>query len=274
VTLQLDLDRLADLLRAATLAEIRPRWRHLAPDMVRAKSNAADLVTEADESAERFIRAGAAEFLPDALFVGEESVAADPALLDRLAGAELALVVDPVDGTGNFAAGMPLFAVMAAVVYRGETVAGLIYDPFADDFVLAERGAGAFVSRADGTREALRIAEPVPLAEMVGAASMAFVPNPGRAAVYANLAKLRTASAYRCAGHEYRAFASGHLHFVFFSKLMPWDHLAGSLISAEAGAYGGRLDGSRYRVGPTEGQLLWAPDRDSWEALRREVFTL
>lgn len=274
MTARIDVERLALLLKAAAAAEILPRWRRLTPDMVRAKSNPADLVTEADEAAERFIRAGVAEFLPDALFLGEESVSADPALLDRLAGAELAVVVDPVDGTGNFAAGLPLFAVMAAVVYRGETVAGIIYDPMADDFVMAERGGGAMVRRADGTSYGLKVAAPMVLEEMVGAASMAFIPRAARTAVYPNLAKVRTASAYRCAGHEYRAFASGHLHFLFFSKLMPWDHLAGTLIATEAGAYGALLDGTPYRAGPIGGELLWATDRTSWETLRREVFVL
>ena len=274
MTPDIDVDRLCRLLKSAAAKEILPRWRRLTPDMVRAKSNPADLVTEADEAAERFIRAGVEEFLPGALFVGEESVAADPGLVNRLADAELAVVVDPVDGTGNFAAGLPLFAVMAAVVYRGETVAGIIYDPFADDFVMAERGSGAIVRRADGTSHGLQAAPPVVLEEMVGAASMAFIPRPVRAAVYPNLAKVRTASAYRCAGHEYRAFASGNLHFLFFSKLMPWDHLAGTLIASEAGAYGALLDGSPYCANTTDGELLWATDRQSWETLRREVFVL
>ena len=157
---------------------------------------------------------------------------------------------------------------------RGETVAGIIYDPFADDFVMAERGSGAIVRRADGTSHGLQAAPPVVLEEMVGAASMAFIPRPVRAAVYPNLAKVRTASAYRCAGHEYRAFASGNLHFLFFSKLMPWDHLAGTLIASEAGAYGALLDGSPYCANTTDGELLWATDRQSWETLRREVFVL
>ena len=270
----LDLDRLADVLREAARTEILPRWRKLTPEMVRTKSNPADLVTEADEAAERLIRARVAGLLPGATFIGEESVAANPALLDEVAKADLAVVVDPVDGTGNFAAGLPLFAVMAAVVARGETVAGLIYDPFADDTVMAEQGAGAFALGADGSRARLCAAPPVALAEMMGAASLSFLPRPVRAATYANLAKVRTSSAYRCAGQEYRIFGSGHLHFLFHSKLMPWDHLGGTLIAAEAGAHVARLDGSSYGPGDIEGSLLVAADRDSWNLLRREVFTL
>jgi fructose-1,6-bisphosphatase/inositol monophosphatase family enzyme len=269
-----DVAQLAEILREAARAEILPRWRRLSPDMVRTKSHAADLVTEADEAAERLIRARVAALLPGAAFVGEESVAADPELIGKVATADLAIVVDPVDGTGNFAAGLPLFAVMAAVVEKGETVAGLIYDPFADDAVVAEKGSGAFILGPDGSKPRISVAEPKPLGEMVGAASISMLPMEERARVGANLAGTRIASAYRCAGHEYRAFASGHLDFLFFHKLMPWDHLAGALIAAEAGAHVARLDGSEYRPSMTSGGLLLAPDAASWNALRSQIFTL
>ncbi|MFY8032369.1 MAG: inositol monophosphatase family protein, partial [Devosia sp.] len=72
------------ILRDAAKAEILPRFRRLDDSMVRQKSEAIDLVTEADEQAERMIKARVAELAPHALFVGEESVAADPTLLDRL----------------------------------------------------------------------------------------------------------------------------------------------------------------------------------------------
>ncbi|RYE75294.1 MAG: inositol monophosphatase, partial [Hyphomicrobiales bacterium] len=135
----IDVDALMTILRDAAKAEILPRFRRLDASMVRQKTEAIDLVTEADESAERMIKALVAELAPEALFVGEESVAADPSLLDRMNDADLAVVVDPVDGTANFAAGLPLFAVMASVVSKGETVAGIIYDPMGDDWFVAHR---------------------------------------------------------------------------------------------------------------------------------------
>jgi fructose-1,6-bisphosphatase/inositol monophosphatase family enzyme len=68
--------------------------------------------------------------------------------------------------------------------------------------------------------------------------------------------------------------ASGHCHCVMFNKLMPWDHLGGTLICAEAGAHVAKFDGSPYRVGDLEGGILIATDRDSWSLLRREIFTV
>jgi len=272
--MSIDLEALANILRDAAKAEVLPRFRRLDPGMVRQKSEAIDLVTEADEAAERRIMADVAALVPQATFIGEESVAADPSLLDSLKDAELAVVVDPIDGTANYAAGMPLFAVMAAVVANGETVAGVIYDPMGDDWVLAERGGGAWQKRPDGHAERLKSAAPVPLDQMVGTASVGFLSMDVRPAILANLAKVRLAASYRCAGHEYRTLVAGHLHYAMFNKLMPWDHLAGTLIAQEAGGYVARFDGSAYLPHHTAGGILAAPDRDSWEQLRRQVFTL
>jgi fructose-1,6-bisphosphatase/inositol monophosphatase family enzyme len=270
----IDVSALMTILRDAARAEILPRFRRLDPGMVRQKSEAIDIVTEADEAAERMIKAAVAQLAPDALFVGEESVAAQPALLDVLADAELAVVVDPVDGTANFAAGLPLFAVMAAVVRKGETIAGIIYDPMGDDWLVAEKGSGAFMRRPDGTSVRLKVATPPALDQMVGTVSITYLPQASKAAVLMNLAKVRVSAHYRVAGHDYRLLAGGHSHFTMYNKLMPWDHLPGTLISQEAGGYARRLDGSEYRPGHVSGGLIVTTDPDTWNLLRREVFTL
>lgn len=274
MTLPLDVARLADLLRQAAKAEILPRFRRLGSGDIRSKSEATDLVTEGDEAAERMLRREIEALVPNALFVGEETVAADPALLGRLPDADFAVVVDPIDGTFNFASGIPAFGVMASVVWKGETVAGIIYDPMGDDWVMAEKGAGAFLRRPDGSSQQLRVSPPAPLSQMVGMASTGFLPAERRAEILGNLAKVRYVMSYRCAAQEYRAFASGYAHYLMYNKLMPWDHLAGALIAVEAGAHVARFDGSRYLPRHTSGGLLLSTDSQSWETLRREVFTL
>ena len=270
----IDTLELAAILREAAKAEIMPRFRRLAAEDVKQKTSATDLVTEADTKAEHFIKREVEKRWPGTLVVGEESVAADPTLLDKLAGADIAITVDPVDGTANFAAGLPLFAVMAAVVVKGETVAGIIYDPVGDDWMLAERGGGAWLRRADGYSTRLKVSTPVALEDVVAHVSIAFLPRERKPEILANFAKFRIAANYRVAGHDYRTFASGHCHAVMFNKLMPWDHLPGTLISIEAGGYVRKFDGSLYRPGELGGGLLLATDPDSWALLRREVFTL
>src|SRR5690606_22759232 len=134
---------------------------------------------------EQVIRERVEVALPEALFVGEESVAADLGLLPKLAEADLAVVVDPIDGTANYAAGLPLFATMAALVKGGETVAGIIYDPMGDDWFIAEKGSGAWLRRPDGEAIRLHVAEPLPLEQMVGMASVAYMPADKRPEILA-----------------------------------------------------------------------------------------
>jgi fructose-1,6-bisphosphatase/inositol monophosphatase family enzyme len=248
-----------------------PRFRALHPENVREKNSAIDLVTDADEAAERFIKAESVKLFPDATFIGEESVAANPALLNSLGEMDLAIVVDPIDGTANFAAGMPLFAVMASVVAKGETIAGILYDPLGRDFLLAAKGGGAFFDRK-GNRARIHVAGSVEVENMVGTGSVNMFPPGERRQIFRNLAEVRVFANYRNAGHEYWAMATGHLHFCFYKRLMPWDHLAGSLVVQEAGGYVRRLDGSPYRVTDLEGGLLAATDKRSWRALQETLF--
>ena len=269
----INVETLCQVLRDAAKAEVVPRFRHLDKGMIKVKSEAIDLVTVADQASERFIAERVRGLWPDALFIGEEAVAADPDVLAQLDDADLAVVVDPIDGTANYAAGLPLFAVMAAVISQGETVAGIIYDPMGDDWMLAEKGSGAFLRFPNGEQQKLQVSSPLPLNQMVGTASIAYI-GASRGRILSNLDKVRVVANYRCAGHDYRLFASGHTQFAMFNKLNPWDHLAGALICEEAGAYLRRFDGSVYQPHHREGGLLITTDRDSWDTLRREVFDL
>ncbi len=263
-----DLAVVESALRDAARTEIMPRFRCLAVTDVRAKTGPHDLVTQADEAAERAIATILRREFPGCLVVGEEETAANPALLDGLAGADLAFVVDPVDGTSNFVAGLPLFACMAAAIMRGEVVGAVIHDPVGDDSALALRGEGAWTETPDGRRHDLRVSAPVPVAQMVGTASWRYLPEPLRARVCANLPLLGASWDYRCAGHEYRLLACGHCHFLLFHKLMPWDHAPGWLLHREAGGFSARFDGSPYAPAVTAGGLICTPDEASWLALR------
>ncbi|WP_027143672.1 inositol monophosphatase family protein [Mesorhizobium sp. WSM3626] len=266
------IDWLAGILAEAAQAEIMPRFRRLGDGDIRQKTSAADLVTEADVNAERLITARLRERYPSAMMVGEEACSENPALLDGLGDAELAFTIDPVDGTFNFASGVPLFGVMLAVVVRGETVAGIIHDPVGKDWLIAARGAGSHIRHAHGTLEKVHVAAPVPISQMTGAISWQYLDEPERSRLARNQTKALSQFAYRCAAHEYRLLASGHAHFIVYNKLMPWDHLPGVLIHQEAGGHAARIDGSAYLPSHVDGGLLVAPDQDSWQELRRELW--
>jgi len=267
-----DLDDLVDILRRAAKDEIMPRFARLDPADVKVKSHASDFVTVADEAAERAIEAAARSRFGDFLFVGEEAMERDPHLCDGLATAPRALVVDPIDGTFNFANGIPAFAVIAAIVEHGVTVAGAIYDPVRDDTVVAFAGGGAHLLRADGARTPLRVASPRPLAEMHGSISWAYAPEPLRSRLLSGMAGVWGAYNYRCGGQEFRLLAAGGAHFGYHHKLSPWDHAAGELIHREAGGHAAHVDGSPYAAHHRDGGLLLAPDAASWDELRTLLF--
>jgi fructose-1,6-bisphosphatase/inositol monophosphatase family enzyme len=268
-----DLLDLAGILAEAADTEIMPRFRHLGSGEITTKSGPQDFVTVADRAAERFVQGRVADRFPKAVFVGEETTAADPSRLGLIAGAELVVVVDPIDGTFNFANGLPLFGVMAAVVVEGVTVGAVIYDPVGRDHALALKGEGAwFRTRDGGAERRMRVAAPAPLRQMHGSISWPYLPDGLREAVARRLPRLWGCYGYRNAAHEYRLAAAGGCHFVLYAKLMPWDHLPGHLIHAEAGGYSAHFDGTPYVPTDTDGGLLLAPDRDSWQAIRDALF--
>ncbi|HRO60212.1 MAG TPA: inositol monophosphatase [Burkholderiaceae bacterium] len=266
-----ELPIIANMLASVAAQELMPRFRTLQSLRVSQKTSPFDLVTEADEHAERAIALQLLRRFPEALVVGEEASESDTTLLSRLQGAPLAFVVDPLDGTSNFASGMPLFGVIVAVVEHGEAVAGLIHDPVCNRTSWAFRGAGAWSDAADGTRSRLRVAPTAALGSMHGIVGTNFLPEPTRSTVNRNLSRLGMTNWFRCAAHEYRLAAAGHCHVLFYNRLMPWDHAAGWLIHREAGGYGAHFDGSQYRPFHTQGGLLCAPDESAWHQVREAL---
>ncbi len=131
------------LLKDVAEEVINPRFRSLAAEQIDEK-NPGDLVTVADHEAEERITAALHSAYPDALVLGEEATASDPALLERFRSADHAFTVDPVDGTKNFVHGKKDHAVMVAELRSGDVVRGWIWQPQHELAYVAERGAGAW----------------------------------------------------------------------------------------------------------------------------------
>lgn len=263
---------LGSVLADAAHTEIMPRFARLSGVDRRKKTSAFDIVTEADEAAEvAILSALRARHGTGAACIGEESAGCDPSLLPSIATADLAFIIDPLDGTTNFASGLPLFGVMAAVTVAGEVVAAAIHDPVRADTAYAIRGGGAWMESAAGERTALQVAPPVPVGEMECVVGTNFLPEPLRTEVNSRLSRLGMSTWFRCAAHEYRLAAAGHVHALFYNKLMPWDHAAGWLLHREAGGCSGHFDGSGYLPSHTTGGLVCAPDRRSFAAVREAL---
>ena len=116
-------ERVAELMRETAAAELLPRFRNLAKDEVRQK-RPGDIVTVADVASEQRLANGLAKILPGVPVVGEEAVEKDPGLLDLVARpGEACWIVDPLDGTANFAAGRDRFAMIICLVQDATAVA-------------------------------------------------------------------------------------------------------------------------------------------------------
>jgi fructose-1,6-bisphosphatase/inositol monophosphatase family enzyme len=261
-----DPEQVAAIIREVAAAAILPRFRKLTAGDIVPKGSRGDFATTADLEAERLLGQRMAALLPGSLVVGEEAAEKRPGLLAAIAGEDPVWIIDPLDGTHNFADGLARFAVMVALARAGETEAAWIHDPLAGRTVIAQRGGGAWEA---GKR--LAVARPGPLAAMRGAL-YATAGRPGISPKLDEARRLFASTSYsRCAGCEYLALARRESHFALFTRLLPWDHAAGTLIHREAGGYHACLDGTPYRPTRQAGVLLLAPDLASWEAIAAQV---
>ncbi|MEZ5853477.1 MAG: inositol monophosphatase family protein [Hyphomicrobiaceae bacterium] len=266
-----DVLQVAEILREVAETEILPRWRNLAAhEVTRKTGEGAGLVTIADHAAELALAARLAALLPGSIVVGEEAVAADPAVLQRFRSDEAIWVVDPIDGTRRFAEGSTVFDVMVALVVGGKPVAGWILAPAEDTLYLGEPGNGAEMRSPQGHKP-LHACHDLSLAAMEGIlGANAFLsrglPDPSRARhAFAAFVK------HQCAGHNYGRLFQGHSHFLINFSTYPWDHLPGLAIATAAGFHAARHDGRPFDPLDRHGGILVAPDAESWDKIHKAL---
>ncbi len=257
-----DAARVASIIREVAQAEIVPRFQALRASDIREKAPG-DFVTAADFAAEAALSRHLLALVPGSVVLGEEAAAEDPSMFGLLDGDAPVWVVDPVDGTVNFANGRPGFAVIVAWIRDGRTLAGWIHDPLDGVMVTAERGGGAW---NDGGR--LRVAAGVPLGKMVGAAYGRIGATARSADVLTGSGRIGAVVNGMSSGIDYLALVRGRAHFQVASRSLPWDHAAGVLIAEEAGATSGFIDGTPYDPRVRDGALLTAAGRPAWDALQ------
>lgn len=258
-----DIDAVTAILRETAASTILPRFGALSEDEVSEKSPG-ELVTVADREAEVLIGRRLRD-LVDAPVVGEEATSADPSLVAALSKEPSAWVVDPVDGTRNFAKGDDRFAVMAALVREGRAVASWILRPTEDTVHAAELGSGAW---RDGTR-LHRAPSPADPADLRGMVQRRFLAPEERERVDAAAPGFaRVGGGSGCAGVDYPRLLAGDLDFMMFADPQPWDHTPGGLILAEAGGVSLRPEGTPYRPDEDGRFLLTAADERTWRTAR------
>lgn len=201
-----------------------------------------DLVTDTDVAVEKLLKKELASVLPDADFMAEESA-------ESYEPGELTWVIDPLDGTTNFAHDLPMVAVSVCLWRDGRPELGLVYLPVLDEMFHAVRGAGAFLNgepiSVSGTADPVNalVATGFPysiredVAQVTGALSRVLPATRGVRRMGAAAADL----AY---------VACGRMDAFYEMRLKPWDTAAGWLLIEEAGGRVSRFDGhTAYTLG-------------------------
>ncbi|MCP9223459.1 inositol monophosphatase [Erythrobacter sp. LQ02-29] len=252
------------LVRRATEEVILPHYRNLGEAQVEEKAPN-DLVTAADRESEALLAEGLAKLNPGIAIVGEEAADADPGVMDRLAGP--CWIIDPIDGTNNFANGRAPFGILIALAEDGIAQSGWIYDCLTGRFCAAHRGKGAFVG---GDPIQARTTDETP---PVAAISTVFLDISEREAIREHIAPhYRMVDIPRCAAEQYPRLALGENDVSVFNRALPWDHAAGALWLNEAGGMVARPDGAPYRVDEWERTgLIGAATPALWEELTERL---
>jgi len=244
--------------REVAAIEILPRFRCLPSSDVSSKSSYDDLVTVADLGSERELSKRFRALLPNANVLGEEAVAENPALLDSLDNAELSVIIDPIDGTWNFANGLATFGVLIAVMQHGKTIFGLLYDPVVDDWIEASLGRGCWYQKADRPPRQIRLSSDVTDPSLTGFISPFQFNGSQREKVAIQQMQYGRSLTIRCCCHEYRSLVQGSADFYISPKPNVWDHAAGILAYQEAGGVVTMLGGDVYHPTLREGVILAA----------------
>jgi myo-inositol-1(or 4)-monophosphatase len=203
----------------------------------------ADLVTEADKAAEKLITDRIRQQFPGHDLFGEEGTRTNN-------GSDYRWYIDPLDGTTNFAHGFPVFCVSLGLEFKGERIAGVLYDPMRDELFAAERGSGTYLN---GTR--VWVSKVNNLAECLsgtGFPSHKRHKNPN--IFFYHVITLRSHGVRRAgsAALDLANVACGRLDAFWEFNLNPWDTAAGSVLVEEAGGVITRFDGSPWLLDSKE----------------------
>ncbi len=218
------------------------------------------LITEADMAAQERIRQGLQAIWPQRLFLGEEMDKEQQAALLAQSGSGL-WVLDPLDGTRNFAAGIPFFSVSLALIEQGEVTLGIVYDPMRRECFYAVRGQGAWMNGVP-----IKAPPAVNLNQATAIIDFKRL-SPELSLRLAQQAPYSSQRSFGSVALDWCWIALGRGHVYLHGKQNLWDFAAGELILLEAGGFGCTLQGEPVYNGRLEGRsAVAAGNRDTFDA--------
>jgi myo-inositol-1(or 4)-monophosphatase len=226
------LELLREIVTCAAREELLPRFARVK----RGRKADGSVVTEADLLVQQRIAAELPARWPDAVFLGEEMTAAEQ---ESLLNTDKPLwCLDPLDGTGNFAAGIPFFSVSLALLDRGRVMAGIVYDPVRDECFSALRGRGAKLN--DTPLSAVRTG--LTLQQATGLIDFKRLPRELAVRLVSEIPYTSQRS-FGSVALDWCWIAAGRCHVYLHGRQNIWDYAAGHLILQEAGGHSMTLSG-------------------------------
>jgi len=214
---------------------------------IKTKANAYDLVTEADVASEKLLREKLTALDPSIGFWGEES--------NQPPNTELYWLVDPIDGTTNYASGLPWWAVNVALYQRADPLLAVTLQLPWGELYWAEAGQGAWICRPGGAEERLRVSQAENLASGVVGTGFPYLRDDGgddnRPEHDRLLPLCRDVRRMGSAAIDLAFVAAGLFSAFWELSLQPWDVGAGLLLVREAGGVVTDYAGDAYRFGAT-----------------------
>lgn len=228
-----DLVLVEGLVKTAAREELMTRF-HKVSSTVKADGS---LITEADLAVHTHLHNELLAHWPETAFLSEEMPEAEQ--LDLLVQADKALwCLDPLDGTSNYAAGIPYFGVSLALMKAGRCVAGIVYDPVADECFSALSGQGARLNGKNLYPEQ----RPADLESSMAMVDLKRLPSDLIVSL-AQRSPYRSQRSFGSVALDWCWIGAGRCHLYLHGGQKLWDYAAGSLIAMEAGAAGGLMDG-------------------------------
>ncbi len=252
-----DRKKIENLIRQVGKEEILPRFNKISYSI----KGDGSLLTEADLATDKRIQDGLAELHPNIAFLSEEMTHEQQEHL--LQNSDQLWCLDPLDGTSNFAAGIPLFATSLALFEKGEVVLGVTYDPIRDEMFSAVKGRGAWLNNEPlkcidsgfNLKNSVVIADFKRLTPTMQQALLQKQP-------FGSQRNLGTCVL------EWAWMAANRGHAYLHGGMKLWDLAAGTLIVSEAGGYALTLDGEEvFRPAMDVRSVVISPDKalfDEW----------
>jgi fructose-1,6-bisphosphatase/inositol monophosphatase family enzyme len=242
-----DIDAVTHLIERVGRDVVLPKFNALAAHEVerkRSPDDGDDVVTVVDRLAEEQLAEGLTARTPGVPVIGEEATHRQPDLLALLDTDAPAWVVDPIDGTRNFACANDAFGIMVSWVVAGQVRAAWVHLPARGVTLVAEEGRG---TRRNGIE--VRVPATAGAQPYRGTFSVRFMPPAERERLLARAAgRFQPVSAPGAAAVAYTDVLQGQYDFLTYYRLLPWDHGAPALILTEAGGVVEHLDGQPYSI--------------------------